>query len=349
VREVLRNALVSREMKTALVTTTVNVPEVLRLYRAHGPEVAFFVTGDMKSDSVPCIRYVRELGNAKFYDVLEQRDLGYACSELLGWNTTARRSIAILEALKWGAEVIVTVDDDNVPLSPDYFDRFEQVLSRLFNGLQAGGNEWFDVGSLLVPKAPHRGFPTHRAGWAQLDHVVGAKVGVAAGICLGDPDVSAVERISNHPVVHGVSEVLRTGIVVDPSTHTVFNSQNTAFLRELAPCFLMCPQFLRFDDIFASLIAQRVMRERGLHVHFGQPFVWQQRNPHDLLKDLTAEMWGMRRVVEFAGWLDQLQISEMSVLTMTSLIYSEMQHLQWMPAGVSELGLVWCSDLEKVL
>ena len=87
------------------------------------------------------------------------------------------------------------------------------------------------------------------------------------------------------PIVHRVSELLRAGIVVNPkTTHTVFNSQNTAVIRELAPAFFMVPQWGRYDDIFASLMVQRLMRERGLVTHFGQPFVWQQRNAHDLLK-----------------------------------------------------------------
>ena len=96
---------------------------------------------------------------------------------------------------------------------------------------------------------------------------------------LGDPDTSAVDRISRHPTVHQVSELLRAGIVTDPrECYAPLNSQNIAFVRELAPCFLMVPVFGRYDDIYASLLAQRVMREHNFHVHFGQPFVWQQRN-----------------------------------------------------------------------
>ena len=36
-------------MKTALITTTINVPTVLELYRQHGPDVAFFAVLDRKS------------------------------------------------------------------------------------------------------------------------------------------------------------------------------------------------------------------------------------------------------------------------------------------------------------
>jgi len=52
----------------------------------------------------------------------------YKCSELLGWNTITRRNIALLEALRWGADVIITVDDDNIPLSSTYFHDFANLF-----------------------------------------------------------------------------------------------------------------------------------------------------------------------------------------------------------------------------
>jgi hypothetical protein len=65
-------------------------------------------------------------------------------------------------------------------------------------------------------------------------------------------------------------------------------SPNTAVIRELIPAWFMMPGVGRHDDIYASLIVQRVARERNLHVHFGPPFTYQQRNKHDLIKDLRA-------------------------------------------------------------
>ena len=36
---------------------------------------------------------------------------------LTGWNTDRRRNFALLEALKWGADLIVSVDDDMIPMN----------------------------------------------------------------------------------------------------------------------------------------------------------------------------------------------------------------------------------------
>ncbi len=339
-------------MKTALITTTINIPHVLKLYRACGPDVAFFVAGDKKTPADAAMG-----SDAPHYMSPDyQQSLGYACSDLIGWNTISRRNIALLEALKWGAEIIVTCDDDNSPMSTDYFDRFEMVLGASFSGLSVRGvHGWFDPG-VLAPNedlghyARQRGYPhAVNSAWTA-GFAVDAKVGVAQGLVLGDPDTAAVDRMAYAPQIENVTELARAGVVVDPSTHTVFNSQNTAFPRELAPCFLMVPQFGRYDDIFASLIAQRVMRERGLHVHFGQPFVWQQRNPHNLINDLKVELWGMERVTQFAYLLDQFELVKTgNPLSWVRGIYSIMADWKWVPPGVSELGLAWCEDVEKVL
>lgn len=336
-------------MRIALVTTTINVPEVLRLYRAAGPEVAFFVAGDKKTpeDAVNFCQY--DVTNTKY--LFEQDQQAWSCSPLLGWNTIGRRSIAILEALKWGAEIIVTIDDDNIPMSTDYFDRFEMVLGSPFSGFAVKG-AWFDPGCLLTPPVSHRGFPHNVArNEGPVTGIINAKVGVAAGLCLGDPDISAVERIATHPFVHSVTEMGRAGVI--SLARTVFNSQNTALIRELAPAFLMVPQFGRFDDIFASLIAQRIMRERGLVTHFGQPFIHQQRNTHNLVSDLKAELFGMEHVTEFANAINEwtfLKSETETVIGMVRQLYERMgRDLKWMPDGVSALASAWLDDCEKVL
>ena len=300
-------------MKTALVTTTINVPTVLRLFqhqhalnKAHDP--AFFVAGDLKTPP-EAEAFCKTIPNCFYLSPKKQDE--WKCSALIPHNCIQRRNIAILEALKWGADIIVTIDDDNIPFARDgYLDTFADILTTPFDGLQVTGNAahpsvlpWFDVGVLLDPVASHRGFPHDIRCEPIFKPVINARIGVAAGICLGDPDISAITRIARAPIVHRVSELLREGIVVAPFVYTVFNSQNTAFIRELAPAMFLPPSIGRYDDIFASLITQRVMEAHDLCVHFGKPFVWQQRNDHDLIKDLRDELWGMSQIEDFASAL----------------------------------------------
>jgi hypothetical protein len=333
------------EVKIALVTTTINVPRVLELYRAYaghcGSEVVFFVALD---DKTPWDKFT-EINNC-IYRLPDIHDERYKSSALIGRNTPARRSLAILDALAWGAEIIVTVDDDNYPMTPDYFERFEGLLTRPFSGLCAYG-EWFDPGILAFPlngeTVVQRGFPQDRVSAENFHIAFDVKVGVATGYVLGTPDTSAVDHLSRRPVVHQVSEVARAGYVVDPKTHTIFNTQNTAFIRELAPCFLLIPAFGRYDDIFASLICRRVMLERGLYLHYGQPFVWQQRNDHDLIQDLRAEILGMERVDIFAESFDRCAVDG-TVMNMVEQLYVELG-----PPIPDRLIRAWREDVESVL
>jgi hypothetical protein len=357
-------------MKTALILTTINVPHVLALYRRFDPSVRFFVACDEKTPKA-AYDFCASIPDCEAYSPDRQKELGWECSPLIGWNTIARRNIALLEALKWGAELIVSVDDDNIPMGAAYFMNYFKMFddkvyfddpstppitwNRAWSGLKVSDKGWFDPGHLQFPLtgAPvcQRGFPQQLPSCLSFEPVVDARIGVAQGAVLGDPDTSAVDRISRHPAVHQVSEVLRAGVVSDPcATWAPLNAQNIAFLRELAPCFLMVPQFFRYDDIFAGLIAQRVMRERSLFVHYGRPFVWQQRNSHDLVKDLKAELFGMEHVFEFADWLARETFApNLSPLEMTQLLWKIEKMLRHLPGGVAELGEAWCRDCGRAM
>lgn len=350
-------------MKIACVTTTINVPRVLALYAKHGPDVRFFVVGDRKSDDLAITSFLLDIPNHSYYGIDTQHALGYECSRMIGENCIQRRNIATLEAVAWGADIVVSIDDDNIPLDKNYFFDLTNVCRgnyfagygggfespRYFNGLKATSFScWFDVGRLLQPAAEHRGFPHTKRAQHSFEPVTDVRIGVAAGICLGDPDIGAVERIANGPTVHGVSELLRSGIVIDPrQTWTVFNSQNTAFIRDLAPAMFMLPGVGRYDDIYASLIAQRIMSERDLHVHFGKPFVWQERNKHNLIDDLTMEIMGMRNIERVAEILEDLVLEDGPTVEQARACFLALAPV--LPEPTLEAAMAWCDDIGEVL
>jgi len=327
-------------MKIACCTTTIHVPHALKLLRKCGPDVKFFVAVDKKTPK----QTVQEWGFSCYSG--EQ----WKCSEAIGWNTIARRNIAFLEALKWGADVAYSWDDDNLPIDMSHFAHLS-VLQRPFHGLKIYGDDnWFDPGFLLVPRTKHRGFPHDKSRMVTMDHAVDARIGVAAGLVIGDPDIDAVTRIADAPDIQSVSLLGQTGMVVDPATRTVFNSQNTAVIRELIPAWFMMPGVGRYDDIYASLIVQRVARERGLHVHFGPPFTYQQRNKHNLLTDLRAEIDGMEHIVEMADLLDGIRLAKgNSVIDDTRVIYRTLEHVKWIPDESIYAAFTWLKDCEGVL
>jgi hypothetical protein len=331
-------------MKIALCTTTIHVPHALKLLRKCSDSVRFFVACDQKTPDI------MEFGAAEC-SILSTFNQGkWKCSEAIGWNTIARRNIAFLEALKWGADLIYSWDDDNIPVSTDHFGKLEDIFVESFNGLiVSGDDDWFDPGTLLYPRTTHRGFPYYVHSDNRVSHVVEAKVGVAAGLVFGDPDIDATTRIATDPKVEDATLLGRTGVVVSPHTWTVFNSQNTVVIRELMPAWFMMPHVGRHDDIYASLIVQRVARERNLHVHFGPPFTYQQRNEHNLIHDLRAEIDGMENVTRLAELLDAIILPGKSVLDDTRIIYRALEHCTFLPDEAIYAAHAWLDDCEGVI
>lgn len=337
-------------MKIALCTTTIHVPHALKLLRKCSPDVMFFITGDRKSPDLEITTLLEGVPNHMYFGVDWRLVKQWKCQHLIGFNTLARRNIAFLEALKWGADAIIAWDDDNIPITADYFLPFRAYAQQPFSGLRvSGARNWFDPGQLLVPMVKHRGYPASIARTMFVQHSENARIGVAAGLVLGDPDIDAVTRIATSPDVQSVSEIGRAGVVVDINNWTVFNSQNTCVIRELMPAWFMMPNVGRHDDIYASLIVQRVARERGLHIHFGQPFTYQQRNEHDLLLDLKAEISGMENTTKLADLLDSIILKGRSVIEDTRTIYQTLLHCSFIPEASARAGLAWLEDCETVL
>ena len=339
-------------MSIALVTTTIRVPEVLAWYREIGPDVPFYVIGDEQAPHADIRAFCERNGDTVYYSDEDQHKLGYECSELLGWRCTGRRSIGLLEAARHGASIIVMVDDDNIPLDRRYFDDFTAGLSVLFSGLVLGGG-WADPGAFLIPPVHHRGYPHelwHPPAAPTVSSGTGIRAGVAAGLWLGDPDIDAVTRIAARPLCLGVSPAADAGFAVAPDTYAPFNSQNTAFVRDLLPVMTMLPAAGRYDDIWASYVAQRVMREFGWSVRYGRPLVWQERNAHTLSRDLAAETQGMRDTLPFTAALDDVDLdSAETVLAAAEMVYAALGQGPLQASRCAALGAAWVRDCAKVL
>lgn len=335
-------------MKIGVCTTTIRIPnalKVLRKFAAHN--VKFFVALDHNSD----FKAISTWGDPddQFCWMTPDWQKKYKCSEALGWRTLARRNTAFLAALEWGCDAIYSHDDDNLVTEGTFFERIE-VDFEPFSGIKVSNAKgWFDPGSLLIPTTRQRGVPWNHlyANWAE--PVTDAKVGVVSGLIVGDPDCDASTRMEKSPDIGSVHVLGQAGVVVDAQTWTIFNSQNTSILRELIPAFFLMPAVGRHDDVYGSLIVQRVMRERGYHVHLGAPFCYQARNPHNLITDLRAEIDGMENVQKLADLLDHIPLPGKSVIADVRIIYEQLQNCAFIPRASAVAGLLWLEDCEGVL
>lgn len=344
-------------MKTALITTTINIPHVLKLYRKLGPDVRFFVAGD-KNTPQAAYDFCDAIPNCIAGRPTSQ--VGWKCSASIGWRCIQRKNIALLEAIRWGADIILTTDDDNAALDISFFPNLlryfwfnEKYETSKFQGVEvSSGNGWFDPGQLLTPAVRHRGLPIDVLTMVpELRTAVDVKIGVMAGLWVGDGDVDATHRIALSPEVRSANALAQAGVVVAHDTKTVFNAQNVAFRRELAPAMFLSPGLGRSDDIFASLICQRVMCEHGMQVHIGKPFTacWQNRSTKSLLDDLQDEQFGMRHVKMFAEYLDKNPLKGRGTVEYLRWLYTDLQSCAWWPPIASEAALAFLADIEPIL
>jgi hypothetical protein len=339
-------------MRTALVTTTIYVPHVLAHFRRLGPDVAIYVAGDRRTPHDDVRAFLEGLGNAVYLSDAEQEAAGYQCSEPIGWNTIPRRNVALLEALRDGADVVLTVDDDNIPVDEAYFDDLRELFAGPRPRLTATSEDgWFNVGEFLDPPGFHRGFPHELRSAPPSVRLVGdpdVLVGVAAGVVLGDPDIDAVDRIALRPTVRQASDVLRGGLAVDAGVFAPFNSQNTAALRALAPLLMVLPGVGRHQDIWASFIAQRLMAGTPYRLHYGKPFVWQERTSQSLWGNLREELLGLEVGGRIVDDLRRVELEGASLTADLRRVFEAMRTWEYVPEQTWRFGLAWCSDLESI-
>ncbi len=341
-------------MNLAICTTTIHNPILLREFRKLDDDVLFVIAGDLKSPHGEIEALAAELGNTIYLHPQWQEQLGYASVHELPWNSIQRRNIAILEAVRQGADVLYVWDDDNLPAGALYLERLTQPLRDYWTGtVYQSANGWLNVGHFGRERYTARGFPYSQKhvtpDYTPEDGRV--RVGVASSLILGDPDINATERIERAPDVECYFTPHAGGFAISPKdTWAPVNSQATVWTRELAPLMLLPPGLGRVDDIFGSYLAQRVMQETDDHVYFGQPYVRQERNYHDLIRDLEQELFGMRYTEQFCADLKSVALSpQASVLDNLATLVEAVATFDYMPAQSIAFMRAWVEDIARVL
>jgi hypothetical protein len=266
-------------MNKVIVTTTINPPtKAIKLFQAM-EDWRLVVIGDLKTPA----DYRLERGT--YVTPAEQEKYDPALSEAIGWNCIQRRSFGLLWAKDMGADVVAVVDDDNIPLAgwgQDLIVGKEAEVDYYETDLPA-----FDpVGATNHASLWHRGFPLQLLAKRDYSRKGRRKVraDVQADFWNGDPDIDAVCRMEHAPECD-----------FDPSRFPMaanrmgpFNSQNTFLSGECLKDYFLFPHVGRMDDIWASYYLQA----KGRRVVWGKASVYQDRNVHDLVRDMRQEYLG---------------------------------------------------------
>jgi hypothetical protein len=285
-------------MKAAIVVTSIHdcttlLEGYLKNFAKYGREATIHLITDTKTPAffVPGgVKEVRGLEQVKFLD-----RIGFSRDDI-PWNSDNRRNVGYLMALADGAEMIVSIDDDNY--CPEEEDFLEDHAIRLLSGTNESistRSGWFNNLTLfsMHPTYP-RGFPYYarkktvtRNGTTRFGDRVPVRINV--GMWEGDPDLDAMTWVHSPYRTKFYSSSASLGA----DTWCPINSQNTAVHRDLMPAYYfirMTSMMDRFGDIFQGYFALKVAKHMGWTARFGSPVVTHKRNSHVYLKDVQKEI-----------------------------------------------------------
>ena len=270
--------------KKSIVITSISTPtEAIKAF-ANLEGYDLVVVGDRKTPpnwQHPNIHFI------SYQDQLKMND---EFINLLPSNHYSRKMVGYLYAIEKGAEIIIDTDDDNFPKAnfglPDFEGDFfvSEAKRNYVNVYSAYTNK----------KIWPRGFPLKKINfndtriiWKNLQKQ-NVKIGIWQGLVDKDPDVDAIFRLIDGDNCYFDE---RPPLVINGGSICPFNSQNTAFRKELFPLlYLPATVSFRFTDILRGLIAQPLMWESGYKLGFTNATAFQERNLHDYLIDFESEI-----------------------------------------------------------
>lgn len=276
-------------MKKFIVSTTINPPtDAIRAFDAM-PDWTLIVVTDLKTPKD------YKLANGIVMSPRDQEKMDQALSDAIGWNCIQRRNFGFLLAHQLGADIVATVDDDNIPMA-GWGQRLlvgeRTVIPRWHADLPAFDPLWPTNHANLW----HRGFPLQLVAQRHRITQHGSMdilPDIQADFWNEDPDVDAVCRMEHAPVCN-----------FDPGCFPFFanrigpfNSQNTFLAAHVLKDYFMFPGVGRMDDIWPSFYVQAL----GYRVVWNKASVIQKRNPHDPMEDMLgsySELLGYKHNLE---------------------------------------------------
>lgn len=285
-------------MNKYIVTTTINSPTIATHKFCEFKDWTLIVVGDTKTphseyEKLNCI-YLHPEDQEKKYKEL---------SDIIGWKSIQRRNIGFVEAYNLGADVVATVDDDNIPYDDWGSDLYvgQEIECDLYAPTK---HDVFDPLSVTNNNQVwHRGYPIEYVPTRHNVEYKGKtkrKVLVQADLWDGDPDIDAMARLSIKPIVK-YSEITKPycSNFIAP-----FNSQNTFLAREVIPYYSVLPHVGRMDDIWGGYILQHYFPNS---VIYNRSSVYQDRNVQDLVTNLEKEIIGYRNTLNLVNDLENYE------------------------------------------
>lgn len=317
-------------MKIAITLTTINIPYVIKSVLDNikkfnkNYEISIIIIGDFKTPP-KTKKYLKSLSlpkkvNIIYFDIKGQGAYFSKYQQLfkyIPYNSFARRNFADLYAYVENYDYVIRIDDDNYPLKNEDF-----INGHLYPFIHqdkkinciSSSNKWFNICLPLVNDTEFypRGFPYNKR-WEKSKissrRINPKDIYLNAGLWIGDPDVDAITRINKKIDIKKFNtDLFGKYFTLSNGTWSPINTQNTCYKRELIPASFVSPYAGRYDDIFSGYILRRIMDHLNHFVSYGLPILYQDRNDHDLWKDLEMEMFGNKNVSSLIDYLQSFEI-----------------------------------------
>jgi hypothetical protein len=269
-------------MTKVIVNTTINpVTQAIERFQSLS-DWHIVVIGDKKTPKD------YHLANGTYVSPEEQEKYDKELSDAIGWNCIQRRNFGLLWAHDMGADVVAVIDDDNIPY--DVWGKNLMVGEKVEAFYYETDLPAFDpIGATNEAHLWHRGYPLQllaKRDYSKCQKKI-IEVDIQADFWNGDPDIDAVCRMEYAPEC----KFDDTLFPIASNKMSPFNSQNTFIRGDLLMDYFLFPHIGRMDDIWASYY----MQAKGYKVVYGKPSVYQERNPHDLIKDMKLEYLGYEK------------------------------------------------------
>jgi hypothetical protein len=319
--------------RAAIVVTTIFEPAFLDGYvenlRRFGHETTdLIVIIDRKTPPSVASRceYHRRAGMSVLCPTLEEQEAFLArfpsMAGRIPYDSDNRRNIGFLMALERGAEVLISIDDDNY-CDADVDFVGEHLVTGTMSDLRAtaGSDGWFNLCSLLHSSTKDeifpRGFPyfARRAERSLREEPASpARVVMNAGLWLSDPDVDAMTRLTQAPRIRSAEP---RSVRLADATWTPINTQNTSITRDAISAYYYVRMGFslgglridRYGDILSGYLLQKCVKARGEAIRIGSPVADHRRTPHNLFKDLYHELAGMVLLDDLLPWFTEMTIA----------------------------------------
>lgn len=266
-------------MKKVIVTTTINNPTIAIDKFDAMPDWELVVIGDLKTPPG------YKLNRGTYWSPEMQEKYDKQLSDAIGWNCIQRRNFGLVIANDMQADVVALIDDDNIPLA--HWGQNIMVGKDVEVNYYESTLTAFDpIGATNYPQLWHRGFPLQLL--SKRDYSSKSKrivhCDIQADFWNGDPDIDAICRMEHAPECNFDDQYFPLAA----NKIAPFNSQNTFISKTVLKDYFLFPHIGRMDDIWAAFYVQA----KGFNVVFGKASVYQDRNVHDLVKDMKQEYLG---------------------------------------------------------